>query len=438
MDFAQIILTPFTWLLMLFYNWVGNYGLALIMFAVVVKVVLFPFSIRGKRSMIQMNALSGKMQQLQKQYGSDRARYNQEVQALYAREKVNPMGGCLWSLIPLFVLWPLYAIIRQPLKYMMGLSADQIEDTVAKVLDWGTIAVQNGWAKAPTDGTALEFASSGYNQLYLSSLITPENLPDVQAALGAAGEKVFSINFDFLGLNLASSPSLQFWTVVGGFGLFLLPIISAVLSFITSRITAKTNAMNNQTQNAQTKQTNAMMMIISPIISLWIGFSMPAGLCVYWIANNLLTMVQELLAGRILKKDYERVAAAKAEQERLEKEEEKRKKKELAEQRALRIEEAKNNKGKKPPQKKKPPVKKEKPAEEKEASRSGMRQYARGHAYDPDRYGNAGAETEQTEEALQRETPQEFEQEIQNDDQRPAIELEEEEAADDPEGTDEI
>ncbi|MCD7947029.1 MAG: YidC/Oxa1 family membrane protein insertase [Oscillospiraceae bacterium] len=433
MDFAQIILTPFVWLLIFFYNMVGNYGLALIMFAVVVKVVLFPFSIKGKRSMIQMNAVSGKMQQLQKQYGSDRARYNQEVQALYAREKVNPMGGCLWSLIPLFVLWPLYAIIRQPLKYMMGLSADQIEGTVAKVLNWGTTAIQNGWAKAPTDGTALEFASSGYNQLYLSSLITPENLPDVQAALGAAGEKVFSINFDFLGLNLASSPTLQFWTVAGGFGLFLLPIISAVLSFITSRITSKTNAINNQTQNAQTRQTNMMMMIISPVISLWIGFSMPAGLCVYWIANNVLTMVQELLAGRILKKDYERVAAAKAEQERLEKEEEKRKKKELAEQRALRIEEAKNNKGKKPPQKKKS-AKKEKPAEDKDASRSGMRQYARGHAYDPTRYGEDGAE--QKEETAQPEPDAELETQI--DDQRPEVELEEEEAVDDPEGTDEI
>ena len=79
----EIILTPFAWLLQLFYNFCGSYGLALILFAVVVKVVLFPLSLKGKRSMIQMNILSGQMQKLQKQYGKDRQRYNLEVQKLY-------------------------------------------------------------------------------------------------------------------------------------------------------------------------------------------------------------------------------------------------------------------------------------------------------------------------------------------------------------------
>ena len=120
MDFAQIILSPFVWLLTFFYNFFGSYGIALILFAVVVKLILFPFALKGKRSMIQMNMLQGKMQKLQKQYGRDRERYNLEVQKLYEREKVNPMGGCLWSFLPLLILIPLYAIIRQPIKYMMG------------------------------------------------------------------------------------------------------------------------------------------------------------------------------------------------------------------------------------------------------------------------------------------------------------------------------
>jgi YidC/Oxa1 family membrane protein insertase len=125
------------------------------------------------------------------------------------------------------------------------------------------------------------------------------------------------------------------------------------------------------------------MMIVSPLISLWIGYVMPAGLCVYWVINNLLSIVQELVSGKLLKKDYEKAAAARAEQERLEKEEEKRKKKEAAERRALAAEEAKKNKGKK------------KPAENTEkkkdrttdAGRIGMRPYARGRSYDEDRYG---------------------------------------------------
>ena len=126
MDFAYYILTPFSWLLQLFYDLTGSYGFALILFAVVVKLILFPFSLKGKKSMIQMNMLQGKMQQIQRKYANDKQRQNLEIQKLYEKEKVNPMGGCLWSLLPIFILLPLYAIIRQPMKYMMGLDETQI------------------------------------------------------------------------------------------------------------------------------------------------------------------------------------------------------------------------------------------------------------------------------------------------------------------------
>ncbi len=383
MDIWQVILSPFVALLTLFYNIFGSYGLALIFFAIVIKLILFPFSLKGKKGMIQMNMLSGKMQQLQKAYGNNRERYNQEVQALYAKEKINPMSGCLWSFLPLIILFPLYAIIRQPLKYMMGLDASAMS-TIADAVNWGTEALSNGWIKTAADG----FANTGYNQLYLASLIRPENLDVVKAALGEAGSKLFAINFDFFGINLANIPQLKFWMIAGGFGLFLLPVISAVTGFIFSWLSMKTNAVNQQSASAAGNPSSKMMMFVSPLISLWIGFSMPAGLCVYWIANNLLSMVQEWVSGKILKKDYEKAAAAKAEQERIEKEEEKRRRREAAEERARRIEEEKKNRGKKKPVQKKPKAEEEDkiPAAVKEASRVGMRQYARGRAYDPNRY----------------------------------------------------
>ena len=96
-----IILQPFAWLLLFFYNLFSSYGLALILFGIVVKLVLFPVTLKSKKSMIQTTMLSGKMQQLQKQYGKDRERYNLELQKLYEKEKINPMGGCVWSLIPI-------------------------------------------------------------------------------------------------------------------------------------------------------------------------------------------------------------------------------------------------------------------------------------------------------------------------------------------------
>jgi len=386
----DIILTPFVWLLRLFYNLCGSYGLALILFAVVVKVILFPFSLKGKRSMIQMNMLSEKMQKLQKQYGKDRERYNLEVQKLYEREKVNPMGGCLWSFIPMIVLLILYPIIREPIHYMMGINSPEVLNAIAETVNWNTVALDMGWIKE-TAGTFTETIGY-YNQLYLASLITPDNVGAVQAAAGEVGKQIFSINFDFLGFaNLSRIPVLKFWTVAGGLGLFVLPIISAASSLLFSILSMKTNAVNQQSAQAANNSSMKSMMIVSPLISLWIGFTLPAALCVYWIANNLLSMLQEIICGRMLKKDYEKAAAMKAEQELREKEEEKERRRLAAEERARRLEEEKKNKGKKKKAAKRAPEDDgNQNGAVKAASRVGMRQYARGRAYDPYRYSDEG------------------------------------------------
>ena len=384
MQGIQLLLTPFVWVLMLFYELFDNYGVALILFAVLVKVILFPLSIKAKRSMIQMNMLNGQMQKLQKMYGNNRDKYNLEVQKLYEREKVNPMGGCLWSMLPVLILFPLYAIIRQPLTYLMNLTPDVISE-IAQVVNWSTEAVAQGWIREAAD-----FVNTGYNQLYLASLITPDNISAVQAV--AEGARV--INFNFLGLNLAQMPQWQFWTwdVVdwAHIGLFLMPIVSAGSGLLFSLIMMKTNAVNKQSQNAAANSTNKTMLIISPLMSLWIGFAMPAGLSVYWISQNVLSMLQEFLAGKILKKDYEKAAVEAARRESEEKEEEKHRREEERAERARRIEEAKHNKGKKKGPKAKDTDENKIPASVREASRVGIRAYARGRAYDPYRFSPDG------------------------------------------------
>ena len=386
-----IILKPFAWLLLTFYNIFNSYGLALILFAIVIKLILFPVSLKSKKSMIQMNLLSGKMQQLQKQYGKDRERYNLEVQKLYEREKVNPMGGCLWSLIPMIVLIALYGIIREPITYFMNLSMDQIKE-VAQLLNWDTVAVTRGWVtQAMMDKAGGVFENGAYNQLYLLSLINDSNLASLQAALGEAGSGLFVMNFQFLGLDLSLIPTWKFWT--GGLkwssiGLFLLPLVSTGVSFLSMKVSMATNKMNTKTQNAQMDQTNKIMMWMMPLMSLWIGFTVPAGLSVYWVAQYFVTMAQEVICGRMLKKDYEAARLAAEERERQEKEEEKRRKEEARLERARRIEEEKQNKGKKKSGQKK--KKDEEPDQEgvnKEDSREGIRAYARGRAYIPGRFG---------------------------------------------------
>ena len=362
-----IILTPFAWLLMLFYDFSQNYGIALILFALVIKLVLFPFNLKGKKSMIQMNLLSSKMQQLQKQYGKDRERYNLEIQKLYEKEKVNPMSGCLWSFIPIIFLMVLYGIIREPLTYLMNVPADMIE----------TVAEITGVANSGT-----------YPQIaMLKAIADPAVLEQVKAALGDAGAGLFSMNVEFLGINLANIPQLNFWSNGmnwGSVGLFLLPLVSVGTSLLSMYVSMKTNQMNRGgEQNDQMAKTNRTMMIFMPIMSLWIGFTVPAGLSIYWIAQYIFSIFQELICGRLLKKDYERARAEAAERERQEKEDEKRRKEEARLERQRRLEEEKKNRGKKKPKKAEPTE----PGINKDDSRIGIRAYARGRAYDPNRFG---------------------------------------------------
>ena len=417
-----IILQPFAWLLLFFYNLFSSYGLALILFGIVVKLVLFPVTLKSKKSMIQTTMLSGKMQQLQKQYGKDRERYNLELQKLYEKEKVNPMGGCVWSLIPMIILILLYGVIREPLTYFMQLSTEQIQ-VLAAEMDWQTLAVANGWvsqgamdklvqgmAEKVASGELTVFANGlwkdvessaitglfqngGFNQLYLLAQVTGENLTSLQSAINAqfagAGDHLFVLNFMFLGIDLSLIPNLMFWKRGFGWdsiGLFLLPLISVGVSTLSMKVSQATNQMNSQQSNEQMDKTNKMLLWMMPLMSLWIGFTIPAGLTVYWIAQYFVQMVQEVICGKILKKDYEAAREASARAEAEAKEEEKRRKEEARLERQRRLEEEKKNRGKK-----KPPQKKDaEPAQEgvnKEDSREGIRAYARGRSYIPGRYG---------------------------------------------------
>lgn len=365
MDIWQILMTPFSWLLKLFCQVFDSYGIALFLFTVVVKIVLFPLQLKGKKSMIKTNILNAQLQEIQKRCGNDKEKYNQEVQKFYAENNANPMGGCGWQLIPIAVLYPLYAIIRRPLKYMMWLTEDAVK-AVAEALGW-------------TAKMGTEFTVAGSNELILASMMNSGNLEAAKAAAGASAASVFIINFDFFGVDLSLVPKLTFWENGWGWdsiGLFLLPVISAILSVVTSLVMQKTNQMN---KDQPAPKMNWTILLMSPIMSLWIGFALPAGMCVYWIANSLLGMVQEIICGRLLRKDYEAAQKEMAEQAAKAKEAEKERRRLAAEKKAAAIAAGKDPK--KAHQKKN-----KEPGVDLSASREGLRAYARGRAYDPNRY----------------------------------------------------
>ena len=128
---------PFAWLTRAFYNLTGSYGVALILFTLVVKLVLLPFMMKSIRSMIRMNMVSGQMQELQKRYANNREKLAEEQQKLYQENGINPMSGCLWSFRPMPILIALYYIIRQPITHFMMLGKDVCQTLVEKAMAAG-------------------------------------------------------------------------------------------------------------------------------------------------------------------------------------------------------------------------------------------------------------------------------------------------------------
>lgn len=366
--FLQIFGKILLWI----YEFCHSYALSLIIFTLLTKLVLFPVSYRGKKSMMQTSALQGQIQKLQKQYGKDQARLNEETQKLYEREGINPMSGCLWSFLPLPILMGLYYIIRRPMLYMMCLTNDEITAAITAVEKLG-----------------YDLGNQAYKEMALSSLIGTDSAvrSAVESAVGDSASKLVNIDFHWLGIDLSQTPNWKIWTLDlnwNNIGLFLIPIVVTIVSLLYSQLSQKTNKITmgdqQQNNNATMDATNRTMMIMMPLMYLWFGYIMPAGMCVYMIFNSVFMAIQEVICAWMLRGKFAEMKAESDRRAAEEKEKEARKKKEIAERRAAEAERNKNRKGKK----KKPAGKvKDRPTEH---SRVGVRPYARGRAYDPNRY----------------------------------------------------
>ena len=324
----DLITIPFGWLLGMLNDVTSNYGVAMIIFAVVVQLVLLPLTAKSKKSMMGMSRLTPKMQELQAKYGNDQAKLNEMTQKLYQEEGVSMGGGCLWSFIPLFILIPLFTVIREPLVYVMGESAEISAQIVATLKElapqgFGTMAA--------------------YEQVAAAQLI-PQYAAELRAAIPAISEKTLEgLNFMFLGINLGNIPQFNIFSAAWAWdwahiGAFLVALLSCANQLVSMLVTQKmnnsviTNEKGIQDQeaakNSQQAQSNKMMMWMMPIMSLWIGFTVPCALSLYWLISGVVSVIADSLLTIHYRKIYdaedaERLAkhmeeeAAEAEKERI-------------------------------------------------------------------------------------------------------------------------
>ena len=395
----KTITKPFAWLMIWLYNLTGSYGWAIILFALAVNLVLAPFMAKSKKSMMRSTRLQPKIQELQRRHEGNQQKLNAEMQKLYREEGVNPMSGCLWSPIPFPILIALYSVIRMPMTRMMFV-ADDFVTTLQNFF------VEKGLYTIPERADA-------YAEIKLTKL-AHENWDLVQSGLaGKIDPHFLDIDFSFLGLNLGDQPRWNFfantdWSDVHvwlpALGLFLIPFISALLSWLSMKISTATNPQ--MAQDSQAAATTKSMNMMMPLMSVWICFIMPAAMGIYWIANSVFGIARDYILTKVFKKqldieDAERKAARDAREWEIERQHE-----ETERLRAEGKTEKNVNTSKKKIQanekqksdERKAALERAERAErrerlgvkeaEKPASQVGNRRYARGRAYVPDRFTN--------------------------------------------------
>ena len=396
---------PFSYLLEWLYNFTKDYGLALILFALIIKVVLFPTSALSKKGMMKMSRLTPQVKELEAMYGDDKQKYQEEVNKLYKREGTGGCGGCLWSLLPMLLLLPLYYVIREPITWLMfhgNVSAHTLGE-IQNVF----IAARNA-AHAVDANSAL--AKINPTDFYWQVQMLPylkDLLPQLSTIEGVAGH-MFVMDTNFLGIELATVPHAMFWQyfdtgVWNAIGQFLLPIFSGGIQWVSMWISQKLNNTvivdkdgQQDSEMAKANKTSQTMTMMMPLMSIYIGFVAPAGLSVYWIVQGLFSMIQDVILTKHYKKIYDAEDKEKREKAIREAEEEARREKIRAEKREANPEGITENTSKKKIQQQKKQeraaaeaaylAKTEPPKPEKVDPKDEARPYRRGRAYRPDRY----------------------------------------------------
>ena len=293
---SKFITVPFGWILGQLYNLTNNYGIAMILFALVVQTVMVPMRAKAKQSTMKMSRIQPLVQDIQARY-TDPTKQNEMLQKLYKEHGVSMGGSCIWSLIPLFILFPLFQVIREPMTYILRASAEEVSviiDVIKTAAPEVFTASRNG-----------EY----YAQVIAAGMI-PQFAAEIQAALpGISANILEGINFNFLGINLGLIPSWQFWTwdaySWANIGAALIPVISAGSQLIQSKVMQNMNNSvitdKNGVQDAETakksqqNQSMNMMLWMMPFMSLMIGYSVSAGLSMYWFLGGVYSTISDMI-----------------------------------------------------------------------------------------------------------------------------------------------
>ena len=303
---SNLITVPFGWLLGQLYNLFQNYGVAMIVFGVLVQLIMLPIKAKSKKSMMKMSRVQPLIQDIQKRYAGDTQKQNEMLQKLYQEEGISMGGGCLWSMVPLFILIPLFTVIREPLTYILGETAE-VSAQIIEVIKTAAPEMFN-------------LKNSYYDQVSAAQAI-PQFAEQLKAAIPGISETTLAgVNFNFLGINLGMIPTFNIFSANWAWdwahiGAFLIPFLSAGSQVLSMLISQKTNdsVLTNENgiqdkemaKKSTQNQSTQTMLYMMPLMSLWIGFTVSASLSLYWFVGGVVGMISDAIMTKHYRKIYD-------------------------------------------------------------------------------------------------------------------------------------
>lgn len=288
----------FGYLLSFLYNIVSNYGLAILLFTLIIKLLLLPLSIKQQKTMKKSAKLQEKMKVIQFKYKNDPEKMNQEIMDLYKTEKMSPFSGCLTAIIQFLLLLSIFYLVKSPITYMEKIAKEDIEKYVAQLQE---------------DGREISKVYPEIDLIREYNWLKEKNPEDSNI------EKL-NLQMNFLGLDLSKIPQQN----MTDYTVYIIPILYILSSFISIRMTTamqqKQNTKKKETvidgetgEEVEEKenevdavmQTNKMMSWMMPIMSISIAFVAPLGLALYWLVSNVLMILERLVLDRVVKQEAE-------------------------------------------------------------------------------------------------------------------------------------
>lgn len=271
----SFIASIFGYLLKWLYDLVGqNYGIALILFTIVLRVILLPITIKQQQSVKKTAKMQSKMQEIQFKYKNNPEQMNKEIMDLYKKENLSPFSGCISAIVQIIIILSVFWLVSKPLTYMNRVGSDVIEGYKNEIIQ--------------EDGSISNY--------YEIEIIQKKSQNDEN----------IKINMDFLGLDLSKVPSKN----LNDFKVYIIPVLYVISSILSIKLTTgnKKSEDGKQSGNEQdmAQQMNKSMSYIMPIMAVSIAFVAPLGLALYWFISNALMIIERILINKFVESKEEK------------------------------------------------------------------------------------------------------------------------------------